>query len=372
MNKQLLQEGARTKGRVEVDHWWDKQHSLVLRQSPRWAQFFALGLIIFGAGGIIASYIIRIDEVINVEGKLVPSTGSYDVKTPAGGMLSKVMVKDGDLVKEGQILVEFDTRQAAADLKRFKTQKKELEVSTTSQLRLLEEREKIANAKFNTNSKILSRLQILRVAGAIEENAMLSQENQLLELEGQKVVIKEQILQTKSEYIQRRDNIDSNIFKSELQLQYETVRAARDGVVFESVASAKGVLSAGQTIMKIVPQEKLKANVWITNKDIGYIKVGQKANVRVEAFDYTEFGAIKGTIESIGADVLPPDAALNTYKYPVTISLDKNNLTRENIIVPVISGMAINANIKLRDKKLISIVSDLFSDNKDAINQLRQ
>ena len=45
--------------------------------------------------------------------------------------------------------------------------------------------------------------------------------------------------------------------------------------------------------MKIVPQDKLLAEVWVTNKDIGYIKVGQKAKIRVAAYDYTEFGEIR-------------------------------------------------------------------------------
>ena len=124
--------------------------------------------------------------------------------------------------------------------------------------------------------------------------------------------------------------------------------------------------------MKIVPQDKLLADVWVTNKDIGYIKVGQKAKVRVAAYDYTEFGEIEGKIIAIDADVVPPDQELNAYRYGVKIELENNYLTRKEVNVPIISGMAITANIKLRDKRLISIVSDIFSDNEEAIIQLRQ
>ena len=150
------------------------------------------------------------------------------------------------------------------------------------------------------------------------------------------------------------------------------MKSPAKGIVFNSNASERGVLSAGEEIMKVVPQDQLRADVWVTNKDIGYIKKGQKANVRVQAFDYTEFGDIKGEIESIGADVLPPDTENRFYRYPVKIKLESNYLSNNGLKVPVISGMAINANIKLRDKRLISIVSDIFSDNKDALNQLRQ
>ena len=66
--KDLLEEGARGSERVEPDHWWDKQHSLVLRQTPRWAQSFVLGLVLLSGGAIVASSIIKIDEVISVDG----------------------------------------------------------------------------------------------------------------------------------------------------------------------------------------------------------------------------------------------------------------------------------------------------------------
>ena len=51
----------------------------------------------------------------------------------------------------------------------------------------------------------------------------------------------------------------------------------------------QGVLNrARERIMNIVPQDKLLADVWVTNKDIGYIKVGQKAAIRVAAYECTE------------------------------------------------------------------------------------
>ena len=94
--KNLLEEGARGSDRVEPDHWWDKQHSLVLRQTPRWAQCFVLGLVLLSGGAIIASSIIRIDEVISVEGILKPTSGTISVKSPTGGLIKEVFVKEPD------------------------------------------------------------------------------------------------------------------------------------------------------------------------------------------------------------------------------------------------------------------------------------
>ena len=101
--EKLLDENARGSERVEPDHWWDKQHSLVLRQTPRWAQSFVLGLVLLSGGAIIASTIIKIDEVISVEGILKPTAGTISVKSPTGGLIKEVFANDGDTVEKNEI-----------------------------------------------------------------------------------------------------------------------------------------------------------------------------------------------------------------------------------------------------------------------------
>ena len=370
--KQILGEGARGDQRVEPDHWWDKQHSLVLRQTPRWAQSFVLGMILLVGGSIGASAIIRVDEVINVEGILVPTEGTVDVKSPAGGLISEVFVKDGEQVKKGQILVKFDTRKAIKELERLELQLSESTKTYNSRIRTLEKRISAIRQKYDTNIGIYERFKYLEANGAADRSTVLQQRDSVLELESKIIEVEENMLQLESEFMQQVEEIKSRIFLNEIQIQYETVRAPKSGVVFESKAVEKGVLNSGQIILKVVPQDKLMADVWVTNKDIGYVKVGQKANVRVDAFDYTEFGELKGVIKSISPDALPPDQKVDQYRYGVKIDLASNSLKRNEVTVPVITGMSINANIKLRDKRLISIVSDIFSDNEDAIEQLRQ
>lgn len=367
----LLEKGARGSQRVEPDHWWDKQHSLVLRQTPKWAQSFVLSLILLSGGAIVASSIIRIDEVISVEGILKPTSGTTQVKSPTGGLIKEVYVKDGDTVKENELLIKFDTRQANRELIMLENQLKEAEITFNSRIRSIQEQINTVTRKHETNKTILSRMKYLQEVGAMNENGVLNQEDLTLELERQTLQLMENKLQTESQYNQRQDELKARIYSNKIKIQYDTVRSPTAGVIFDSKANESGVLSAGDIIMKVVPQDKLIADVWVTNKDIGYIKKDQKANIRVQAFDYTEFGDIKGRIKSISADVMPPDQANKFYRYPVKINLETNYLSNNGLKVPVISGMAITANIKLRDKRLISIVSDIFNDNQDALNQLR-
>ena len=70
---------------------------------------------------------------------------------------------------------------------------------------------------------------------------------------------------------------------AELLLQYQNVVAPVSGVIFDPQVSQDGVIQAGETILSIVPQDALKALVFVPNKDIGFVKGGQKAKVRVDA-----------------------------------------------------------------------------------------
>ena len=87
-------------GNSRVDKWMAKNRSLVLRQTPVWAQGVALVVFGLGAVGITAASIFRIDEVVTVQGRLVPTQGSVEIKSPVSGRLTNVSVADGDLVRK--------------------------------------------------------------------------------------------------------------------------------------------------------------------------------------------------------------------------------------------------------------------------------
>ena len=108
------------------------------------------------------------------------------------------------------------------------------------------------------------------------------------------------------------------------------------------------------------------------NKDIGFVKTGQKARVRVDAFPFTQYGELDGNVDQIGADTLPPDEKSKFYRYPVKLNLNKPYLENKGVKVPLRVGMAITANLKLRDKRLISLVSDMFVDQTQSIRSIRQ
>lgn len=370
-----LPDGARSGQKTESDHWWDMQHSLILRQTPRWAQSVALALILLGGGGIIASSVIKIDEVITVSGTLKPVKGIYELKSPAGGLIKQVNKKEGEYVRKGDLIVQFDTRAAEENIQNIQKQTEEILISSESIQRAHASRVKSLNQSLYTNEQILERMEVLSEAGAVEKNTLLLQRDKVFQLQANVEEANEQQLQRESESKRRLSDLKSQLKQNQIQKQYELVYAPVSGILFDLQAVEQGVLNRAQIIAKLIPQESLKASVSVTNKDIGYIKLKQPAQVRVDSFDYTQFGYIPGYIQSVGAEVKRiegEEGSASTYSFPVTIALEKNYLEAKGLKIPLQSGMSITANLKLREKRLISVVSDIFNNNYDALTRLRQ
>ena len=124
----------------------------------------------------------------------------------------------------------------------------------------------------------------------------------------------------------------------------------------------------GNVILSIVPNNDVYAEVLISNKDIGLIESGQNAKVRVDAYPFATFGEIPGKITQIAADSRIDGE--NKNNYPIKISLEKSENTKFNDL-KLVPGMSVQANLKLRDKPVISIISDLFTRQVDSVKSIR-
>lgn len=369
-----------------ANRWLARNRNLVLRQTPVWAQSMAGLLVALGTLAVVGGFLFKIDEVVTVQGQLESIGGTVEVKTPAGGRVAEVLFKDGDLVKQGQLLVKFDTRQAAdekATLTRLiALEQRELASrleTIASQQETLKGREAVLEQKLSTKTTITNELQKLVSQGGFQKLQLLEQQDQVFELRKQLSEVKEQqgqlLLQADQTRLETRKSIDqmrNRLKQAELQLQYQNVVAPVTGVVFDPQARQEGVLQAGERILSLVPQAGLYAEVFVPNKDIGFVKPGQEAKVRVDAFPFTRYGELSGKVIQIGADALPPDQAMNYYRFPVKLQLDRSYLETQGSKIPLQSGMAITTNLKLREKRVISLISDLLVDQTDSIKSLRQ
>ena len=366
--------------------WLEKNRSLVLRQTPVWAQSLALILVSVGGIAVVGATLFRIDEVVSVNGQLKSIGGTVEVKSPVGGKVSDVFFKDAEQVEKGQALMRFDTRQAATEKlileKQIPVQKKQLESQLKvyqSQLSTLDNRRKVAKARVETKKLKIEEMGNLVNQGGYQRLRFLEEKDQLFNLETQLSDLDEQqdrinieIEKTGLSSQQSIDRLNAELKKAELRLQYQNVVSPASGIVFNPQVASEGVIASGERIVSIVPQKGLYAEVFVSNKDIGYIKINQEAKVRIDAFPFSRYGELPAHITQIGADALPPDSTYNFYRFPVKLKLKKYQLERDGISIPLKSGMSVTTNLKLRDKRVISLISDIFVDQTDSVKSIRQ
>jgi hemolysin D len=166
--------------------------------------------------------------------------------------------------------------------------------------------------------------------------------------------------------------VDNKLAQANLTLKYQELRAPTDGVVFDLKAHAPGfVANPREPILKIVPADNLVAKVYITNRDIGFIRTGMAVDVRVDSFPFSEFGDIKGKLVWIGSDALPPTQTRQFYSFPAKVQLNSQMLMAHQRKLALQSGMSLNVNIKTRQRTVMSIFTDLFTGQTENLKHLR-
>ena len=355
-----------------AEAWLARNRSLVLRQTPVWAQSLLCIVLSVGGIGILGSIVLKIDEVISVTGQLESSSGSTKVKSPVGGQVAAVFFKDGESVQKGDLLLRFDTRQAENQKRTLEKLINLEEGKLKSQQQILEERKKVFKQKLETSKTNIQELQDLVYSGGYQRIQYLKQLDSYFEIKSQLDSIDLEIKRLRIDSQKNISEMKTRLNTANIQIQYQNVKAPVEGIVFDPQVSPNGVLQPGVDILTIVPQGNLKASVLVPNKDIGFVAKDQKAMVRVDAFPFTRYGELTGYVKTIGADSLPPDNEYSYFRFPVQVDLNKSYLENKGIITPLRSGMAVTANIKLREKSVISLLSDMLVNQVDSVKKIRQ
>ncbi|MBD2497914.1 HlyD family efflux transporter periplasmic adaptor subunit [Nostoc sp. FACHB-280] len=170
----------------------------------------------------------------------------------------------------------------------------------------------------------------------------------------------------------RIGEIDSKLTQAQQTLKYQKITSPVDGTVFELKAKSTGfVVQSSEPILKLVPNSNLVANVYITNRDIGFVREGQQVDVRIDSFPFQEYGDVKGELIEIGSDALPPDQVYNFWRFSAKVRLNGQNLLINQRQIPLQSGMSINANIKLRKRTVMSIFTDFLVQKTESLKSIR-
>lgn len=326
------------------------------------------------------------DEVVVAPGKLEPIGNVKTVQMPAGGVLDELLVKEGERVKKGQILMRLDNeatvdRQASIRegiaAKQEQLQLKQLELNRY--LSLNDTEQQVLRRNLVLERQILNRLDSLKTSGAAAELQVLQQNNKVREVEGQlqKVevdryrqiaILQQQIQQLNGELADLR----SRLTELSVNIRYQDLRSPVDGLVFDLKPKGAGfVAQTSEPVMKIVPFSDLQAKVEIASSDIGFVRVGKPVDISIDSFPATDFGVLAGRLKSIGSDALPPDERNQVYRFPAIVGLDSQQFKLNGgKILPLQVGMSLTANIKLRKVSYLQLLLGGFKDKTDALRRI--
>lgn len=196
-------------------------------------------------------------------------------------------------------------------------------------------------------------------------NRIAANQNQIANIDSQltKIIVENE---------KRLEEINGQVSRLEFALENQELEAPLAGQVFNLKANQPGyVANATEPILEIVPNDTLVARVDVTNRDIGFVTQQfyqpdseLKVDVRIDSFPFSEFGDVEGTVVHIASDAMPPDEINPFFRFPVEIELESQTL---GDTLPLQSGMSVSANIKLRKRRVITILSDLFVRKLDSL-----
>lgn len=413
--------------RIGYDDWDDSLRLIVLCG-------LALLLLFVWAG------LARIDEVTRGMGKVVPSSKAQLVQAANPATVTGILVRPGQMVKKGQLLVSLDDSQSSSALGQLQAENARLEAraqrlegegtGTSSdceagsicadEARLSQVRRAAAQSRQSgliaqvdqrrrdlqegqgtvaalENSARLAQEQVNMLAplaqkGIVPKTDLLTAQRDLIDTRGKLSAAREGVgraraaireaeaqlnqarLDFRQEALNERSEVTTKIAVNqetmkgaEARLERNELRAPATGYVNDvQVTTVGGFVNAGEKLMQIVPiGEKLLVEARVDPKDIAFIKVGDPANVKVTAYDFSIYGGLSGRVRNISADSIYDEAERKAY-YSVMVETDKAYIVKNGTRLPIMPGMICDVEIITGRK---SILTYLFKPVVRAFDQ---
>lgn len=357
-----------------------------LRPAPLWSKALAWTIISTASLGFIFAVFAKIDEVVLAPGELQPLGAERPVKAPFAGVIKDIVAKEGQKVSAGDTLLRFDAdvsrkrketlqTQIKLERKRFQEESRAVEAKR----RGVVERLNGLKRTLNTESSIYTNIIPLAEIGAMQQTELLRQRNKVEQLDSEVQVatadleeVEAQLNKLKQESLREISELERQLVEVEDTITKEKLSAPIAGIVYGMVPSSAGyAASAGETLVKVVPGGEIEAKIYITNQDVGFMKPGMKAQIRVDAFPYTQFGSITGSLKSVGTLPLEPDQQNPMPRFPAYVRIDKEYLEKDGEKYEISAGQSVQVNLILRDKRVISLLTDAVQKTLDSLTRIK-
>lgn len=295
----------------------------------------------------------ELDTITRGQGAVIANSKTQSIQSFDGGVIENIHVKEGDTVQKNQILVTLEKikieaafreqrskvaalRAAKARLNaeifggqpKFDDDIKDYPQFKINQLKLLERKRSMIKEQidaFELSLRIVKKqLQMTKALVPTGDVSLM----EALKLQNQVSDMSAQIENTKNKYFQdtqtELNKIEEDLSASlqtlalrQDQLDHVVLRSPTNGIVKNiRITTLGGVVKPSEEVMQIVPAEDdLVIEAKIKPSDIAFLRKGQNANIKIDAYDYSIYGSLEGKLIYISADTLTEEAKQNEPSY---------------------------------------------------------
>lgn len=354
------------------------------------------------------SYYANIVEVTTGTGKIVPSSREQIVQSLEGGILSELFVRAGDHVQKDQVLAQLDLTKTEADVdesivRRVALYAKAIRLQAEVEQTALEFPEEVLArpglAEIETRLFEARQQSFKDSIAGLEESLGLVQEElrltqrlanqgaasnvEVLKLQRQVSELQLQITDRRSEYfITAREELNDT--QAEIKSLESVIRGRADsltrltlrspvrGIVKDiAVTTQGGIIPPNGELMRIIPLiDTLLIEARISPRDIAYIYPGQKAEVKITAYEYSIFGGLDGQVVFISPDTIQDEFNPEIFYYRVFVRTTTDALTdKHGNTHSIVPGMVATVDIITGEKTVFDYLTKPFSNVNQALRE---
>jgi adhesin transport system membrane fusion protein len=307
----------------------------------------------------------QIDQTVRSNGQVIAVSRNQIIQAADGGVLSKLLVTEGQQVHAGQALATLETTRSEANYQEVQSKLSALlaalaraHAEATGQTLTfdknsavqsafqsgqaqvyaqrkqgLQDELKLLKAGLELSEDELRMSQSLLKTGDASQIELMRAQRQVHETQGRIASVQNKFLQeAKQDVIRLQEEISANQFKlNERQnlLDHSILTTPVDGVVkFMRVNTVGGVLRAGDELMHISPSTGgYIVEAKVNPSDIGELRIGQPVSLKLDAFDFSVYGMLHGTLSYISSDTFTDNTGSGAVQafYRVQVQIDPNS-----------------------------------------------
>lgn len=387
----------------------------------RWVASILMALVMTA---LVWSILGRIDVTVNANGKIIPSARTKTISAVEVASVRALHVVEGQSVRAGDLLIELDTR--SSDSERDKAEgdrqvallqaarSRALLAATEAhqpprldpidgvpvqlwrdasrhlsdqwqdyaakvrqfegQIRRYREELPLAAQRANDYAALAKTGDVSAHAASEKEQARVDLEGQLDEARHQSGALKAETRRIAQDALSEANRIVASSSQDARRagVRSELLRLVSpvDGTVQQlSTHTVGGVVPAAQALMQIVPlQSAVEIEAFLENKDVGFVQEGQRASVKIDAFEYTKYGTLAGRVTHISRDAIQDEK--QGWLYAVKVLLDESSMEIDGREVALSAGMSTSVEIKTGTRRVIEyVLSPLIRHSRESLNE---